>query len=67
MKAGDAATHNNAAAADASIDADASLRDALNLLLNGAQRLAVEREGERIGTLGFDEVRSVLRHYRDKL
>ncbi len=48
--------------ADGAIDASASLRDALNRLLNGARRLAVERNGERIGTLGFEEVRLALRH-----
>lgn len=60
MKAGDAVIRTDAAV-DGKIDADASLRDALNFLLNGAQRLAVERGGERIGTLGFEEVRSALR------
>jgi osmoprotectant transport system ATP-binding protein len=60
MKAGDAVIRSDAAV-DGKIDADASLRDALNFLLNGAQRLAVERGGERIGTLGFEEVRSALR------
>ena len=60
MKAADAAVVNDAQV-DGSIDADASLRDALNRLLNGAKRLAVERNGERIGSLGFEEVRSTLR------
>lgn len=64
MKAGDAARRNDARA-DAIIDAGASLRDALNHLLNGAERLAVERNGERIGTLGFDEIRETLRETRD--
>jgi hypothetical protein len=60
MKAGDAATQSDAPA-DGSIDAEASLRDAVNRLLNGARRLAVERNGRRIGTLAFEEVRSALR------
>jgi hypothetical protein len=60
MKAGDAVTRGGGQA-DATIDADSSLRDALNRLLNGAQRLAVERNGERIGSLGFEEVRAALR------
>jgi osmoprotectant transport system ATP-binding protein len=60
MKAGDAARRNDARS-DASIDAGASLRDALNLLLNGAERLAVERDGERIGSLSFEEIRAALR------
>lgn len=64
IKVADAAVVTDAQS-DGSIEADASLRDALNRLLNGAQRLAVERNGERIGTLGFDEVRSVLRDGRE--
>ena len=46
---------------DAYIAANASLRDALNEFLNGAQRLGV-RDGERrTGTLEFDDVRRALR------
>ena len=46
---------------DAYIAADASLRDALNDFLNGAQRLGV-RDGEvQTGTLEFDDVRRALR------
>jgi osmoprotectant transport system ATP-binding protein len=60
MKVADAAVASDAQA-DAAIDADASLREALNRLLNGAERLAVERNGKRIGSLGFEEVRASLR------
>jgi osmoprotectant transport system ATP-binding protein len=60
MKAGDAAVADESQGDDR-IDADVSLRDALNRLLNGAQRLTVERNGERVGTLSFNEVRAALR------
>jgi osmoprotectant transport system ATP-binding protein len=48
-------------ATDGTIDAEASLRDALGRLLGGARLLAVERGGERIGSLGFEQIRTVLR------
>jgi osmoprotectant transport system ATP-binding protein len=60
MKARDAAVATDSEV-QGTIDADASLRDALNYLLNGAHRLAVERDGQRIGSLGFEEVRAALR------
>lgn len=46
---------------DGVIDGGASLREALNRLLNDAHRLAVEREGKRIGSIGFEDVRAALR------
>lgn len=47
--------------ADAGIPAEATLRDALNRLLNGAQRLAVVRGGEPVGSLSFEQVRAAIR------
>jgi osmoprotectant transport system ATP-binding protein len=47
--------------ADATIEADATLREALNQFLTGAQRLAVQRNGERVGVMTFDDVRKALR------
>jgi osmoprotectant transport system ATP-binding protein len=60
MTAGDAAV-TRSGNIDGSIDARASLREALNAFLDGAQCLGVERGGERIGTLQFDDVRAALR------
>ena len=48
-------------ATDGTIDAEATLRDALGRLLAGARLLAVERGGERIGSLGFEQIRTALR------
>lgn len=45
---------------EASIDAGAPLRDALNSLLAGANRLTVLEAGVPIGSLGFDDVRRAL-------
>jgi osmoprotectant transport system ATP-binding protein len=60
ISAADAAVQRNSAI-DGSIDASASLRDALNAFLDGAQCLAVEQGGQRLGTLQFDDVRAALR------
>lgn len=60
MHAADAAIADDAAV-DGRIDAGASLREVLNRLLDGAQRLSVERSGERVGTISFEEVRRALR------
>lgn len=46
---------------DGTIAADATLREALNTFLTGAQRLAVQRDGQGIGMLTFDDVRLALR------
>ena len=54
----DAMSHNGAAATQGSIEADATLRQALSALLDGADRLAVV--GENGATLGFDDVRRTL-------
>ena len=59
MCAGDAAVEGESATAE-TIDAGTSLRDALNRLLGGATRLAVVRDGARIGSLGMDEIRRAL-------
>lgn len=59
MCAGDAAVEGESATAE-TIDAGKSLRDALNRLLGGATRLAVVRDGARIGSLGMDEIRRAL-------
>ena len=60
MSAGSAAAAVSGAA-DGTIDAEATLRDALGRLLAGARLLAVERGGERIGSLGFEQIRTALR------
>lgn len=49
------------APADGNVDAGATLRESLNLFLSGAQRLAVRRNGEIVGTLAFDDVRDAVR------
>lgn len=41
---------------DGAIDAGATLHEALNSFLLGAQRLAVKRDGETVGALGFADV-----------
>ncbi|HZT11237.1 MAG TPA: ABC transporter ATP-binding protein [Candidatus Baltobacteraceae bacterium] len=46
---------------DGSIAADASLRDALNQFLSGAQRLGVREAQTQTGILEFDDVRRALR------
>jgi osmoprotectant transport system ATP-binding protein len=56
----DAMTRGNAqVATQGSIEAGATLRDALTLFLEGADRLAVDDAGTP-GTLGFDDVRRVI-------
>lgn len=60
MHAGDAAVAGDAPA-DGSIEAGESLREVLNRLLNGAKRLSVQRGADRVGTIGFEEVRAALR------
>jgi osmoprotectant transport system ATP-binding protein len=61
LRAGDAAAVGAGAdGARRRIDATASLRDALNLFLEGADRIAVF-DGERVaGTLTFDDVRRAI-------
>ncbi|MBC5800393.1 MAG: ABC transporter ATP-binding protein [Candidatus Eremiobacteraeota bacterium] len=44
----------------APIDADASLRDALSLLLQGASAVAVSEDGRTLGTLTFEDVRTAI-------
>jgi osmoprotectant transport system ATP-binding protein len=53
-------TANGSPAARPAIDAGRSLREALSLLLEGAERVAVLEEGRIAGTLGFDDVRSAI-------
>mgnify|MGYP001212188453 CR=1 FL=1 len=43
------------------IDADASLRESLNRFLTGPEHLAVVRDGQRLGSIGFEDVRRALR------
>ncbi len=51
---------NGALAARPSIEAGRSLREALSVLLEGSERIAVLEEGEPVGTLGFDDVRAAV-------
>ncbi|MGP6156934.1 MAG: ABC transporter ATP-binding protein, partial [Vulcanimicrobiaceae bacterium] len=51
---------NGAPAAQPSIDAGSSLREALSVLLEGAERIAVLEDGAVVGTLGFDDVRTAI-------
>ncbi len=55
------AMHAQDGEADATIEANATIREALNQFLTGAQRLAVQHDGQRIGTMTFDDVRIALR------
>ena len=55
-----AAGSASADGASARIDAAASLRDALNLFLEGADRLAVVDGARATGTLTFDDVRRAI-------
>lgn len=59
MRAGDAASAVTGGT-DGAIDAGATLREAVNKLLAGARRLAVERDGAIVGSIGFDDLRSAL-------
>ncbi|MDQ6930497.1 MAG: ABC transporter ATP-binding protein [Candidatus Eremiobacteraeota bacterium] len=43
------------------IDGGATLRESLILFLRGADRLSVTRDGQAVGTLEFDRVRSAIR------
>jgi osmoprotectant transport system ATP-binding protein len=54
------AARPNAAAGQGSIAAELPLRDALNALLAGADRLDVLEDGKRIGSLAFEDVRRAL-------
>jgi osmoprotectant transport system ATP-binding protein len=54
------AARPNASAAQGSIAAELPLRDALNALLAGADRLDVLENGKRIGSLAFEDVRRAL-------
>ncbi len=54
------AARQGGAPGEASIDAGVPLRDALNALLAGANRLTVIEEGVPIGSLDFDDVRRAL-------
>jgi len=42
------------------VDAKATLREALSALLGGIERVDVLRDGARIGSIGFDDVRGAL-------
>ena len=44
----------------AAIGADRTLREALSLLLEGVERLAVTEDGALLGTLAFDDVRDAI-------
>jgi osmoprotectant transport system ATP-binding protein len=60
ISVGDAMTRGDAqVATQGSIGAGCTLRDALTLFLEGADRLAVDDAGTR-GTLGFDDVRRAI-------
>ncbi|HET6895961.1 MAG TPA: ABC transporter ATP-binding protein [Candidatus Baltobacteraceae bacterium] len=59
MRAADAAVASESTSAE-TIDAGASLRDALNRLLGGVTRLSVVRDGAPIGSLGLEEIRKAL-------
>ena len=50
----------NVAQSTITIDASATLREALSALLTAADRVDVVRDGARIGSVGFDDVRSAL-------
>jgi osmoprotectant transport system ATP-binding protein len=54
------AAHANGLRGQGSIAADVPLRDALNALLAGADRLDVVEDGKRIGSLGFEDIRRAL-------
>ncbi len=60
LRAGDAMRAPAGPPAQARIGAGASLREALNLMLDGCELLDVERDGARVGTLTFDDVRKAL-------
>jgi osmoprotectant transport system ATP-binding protein len=51
---------NGSAPAAPTIDAGRSLREALSVLLEGAERISVLEDGRVVGTLGFDDVRAAL-------
>lgn len=57
----DAARPTNNEQVDATIDAHATLRDALNQFLTGAHRLGVQSDGKLTGIVTFDDVRLALR------
>ena len=46
--------------ASGEIDANASLHEALNLMLEGVERLNVVKDGARAGTLAFNDIRRAL-------
>ena len=50
----------NVARSTITIDASATLREALSALLTATDRVDVVRDGTRIGSVGFDDVRSAL-------
>ena len=50
----------NVAQSTITIDASATLREALSALLTATDRVDVVRDGTRIGSVGFDDVRSAL-------
>jgi osmoprotectant transport system ATP-binding protein len=61
LRAGDLAVRRDGAAeATVAIDAGGSLRDALNLMLAGADRVAVVDGGRPVGSLTFDDVRRAI-------
>ena len=60
LRAGDAMFSPNGDY-DGAIDAGATLHEALNIFLLGAQRLAVKRDSETIGALAFADVTRALR------
>jgi osmoprotectant transport system ATP-binding protein len=62
MRAGVASTPVESAETGvrATIDADATLRDALSLLLQGASAVAVNADGQTLGTLTFEDVRMAI-------
>jgi osmoprotectant transport system ATP-binding protein len=51
---------NGALPAQPTIDAGKSLREALSVLLEGTERIAVLEDGRVVGTLGFDDVRAAI-------
>jgi osmoprotectant transport system ATP-binding protein len=55
-----AGSSNGASPTQAAIGADRTLREALSLLLEGVERLAVTEDGALLGTLAFDDVRRAI-------
>lgn len=56
----EAAMRSNRDGCDTAVAANAPLREVLAALLRGASCVAVEREGQRVGSLTFDDLRAML-------